>query len=256
MLKREDGSEEGAGADAGGGPAAAAIEIIPAVDLLAGRVVRLRQGDYAQVTEFSDDPVAVAARLAERGARRLHVIDLDAARSGERPAAHAAAIAAIARLARVRLQVGGGVRSARDVEALVQLGADRVLVGSLAASDPESVGTLAATTGRVVAAVDVRDGRVRTHGWERDSGVAAEALTERLAAAGVRDFLVTGIDRDGTGAGPDTALLRRLRPLVPGELMAAGGVAEPSHVTAAAAAGADAVVVGRALLEGALALPR
>jgi phosphoribosylformimino-5-aminoimidazole carboxamide ribotide isomerase len=250
MLKRD---ERGRGSGSGG---EGGVEVIPAVDLLGGRVVRLRRGDYARVTEFSDDPVDVAARLAEGGARRLHVIDLDAARSGERPAIHAAAIAAIARLARVRLQVGGGVRALGDVEALVELGADRVLVGSLAAAEPEAVGALAAATGRVVVAIDVRDGRVRTHGWERDSGVAAEALTDRLAAAGVRDFLVTAIDRDGTGTGPDTALLRRLRPRVPGELIAAGGIAEPAHLAAAAAAGADAAVVGRALLEGALSLPR
>jgi phosphoribosylformimino-5-aminoimidazole carboxamide ribotide isomerase len=130
-----------------------------------------------------------------------------------------------------------------------------VIVGSLAADGPAGVGRLAAATGRVVAAVDVRGGRVRTHGWERDSGLAAEALAERLAAAGVREVLVTGIERDGTGEGPDTALLERLRPLVAGELIAAGGVAEPRHLALAAAAGADAVVVGRALLEGRLGLP-
>ncbi len=247
MLKRDDQGR--------GGGARPDVELIPAVDLLDGRVVRLHRGRYDRVTEFSDDPVAIAERLVAAGARRLHVIDLDAARSGERPAAHAAAIAAIARLPGVRVQAGGGVRAPADVHALLELGADRVIVGSLAAEDPAGVGRLAASTGRVMAAVDVRGGRVRTHGWERDSGLAAEALAARLAAAGVRDVLVTGIERDGTGEGPDTALLERLRPLVPGELIAAGGVAEPRHLALAAAAGADAVVVGRAVLEGRLPLP-
>lgn len=232
------------------------VQVIPAIDLLEGRVVRLWRGRYDRVTRFSDDPLEVARGLIRVGAGRLHVIDLEAARSGHRPALHAGIIEAIASLPGVRLQVGGGVRAAEDVEALWQLGCDRVIVGSLAAADPQAVGELARTSGRVMVAADARDGRVRTHGWEHDSGLRVDAFVERLAQAGVDDFLVTGIDRDGTGAGPDTALLRQLRPLVPGLLMAAGGVAGFDHVAAAGAAGADAVVVGRALLDGSLDPPK
>jgi phosphoribosylformimino-5-aminoimidazole carboxamide ribotide isomerase len=232
------------------------VPVIPAVDLLGGRVVRLCRGRYDRVTAFSDDPLAVARRLADLGGGWLHVIDLDAARSGERPPAHARVIRDLAGLPGMRLQVGGGVRSAADIEDLWGMGVERVLVGSLAASDPGLVGELArAGGGRLAAAADSRDGRIRTHGWEHDSGVEAAVFVERLAKAGVDDFLVTGIDRDGTGAGPDTALLRLLRPLVPGLLLAAGGVAGADHVAAAGAAGADAVVVGRALLEGVLGVP-
>lgn len=232
------------------------VAVIPAVDLLGGRVVRLRRGRYDQVTEFSDDPLAVASRLAEAGSGWLHVIDLDAARSGQRPPAHAAVIQELAGLPGVRLQVGGGVRSAADIEGLWEMGVERVLVGSLAVSEPRLVGDLARASGRLAVAADSRDGRVRTHGWERDSGLGADAFVEQLVQAGVEDFLVTGIDRDGTGAGPDTALLRQLRPLVPGLLLAAGGVARLDHVAAAGAAGADAVVVGRALLDGSLHPPK
>jgi phosphoribosylformimino-5-aminoimidazole carboxamide ribotide isomerase len=232
------------------------VTVIPAVDLLGGRVVRLRRGRYDQVTEFSDDPLAVARRLAGLGSGWLHVIDLDAARSGRRPPAHARVIREVAGLPGVHLQVGGGVRCAADIEALWGMGVERVLVGSLAVSEPQLVGELARARGGVAVAADSRDGRVRTHGWEHDSGLRVDAFVERLAQAGVDDFLVTGIDRDGTGAGPDTALLRQLRPLVPGLLMAAGGVAGFDHVAAAGAAGADAVVVGRALLDGSLDPPK
>jgi phosphoribosylformimino-5-aminoimidazole carboxamide ribotide isomerase len=228
------------------------VQVIPAIDLLEGRVVRLWRGRYDRVTRFSDDPLEVARGLIRAGAGRLHVIDLEAARSGHRPARHAGIIEAIASLPGVRLQVGGGVRAAEDVDALWQLGCDRVIVGSLAAADPQAVGELARTSGRVMVAADARDGRVRTHGWERDSGIAADAFVSRLAQAGVRDFLVTGIDRDGTGGGVDTDLVRLVRPLVSGELVAAGGVANAEHVAEAGRAGADAVVAGRAVLEGRL----
>ena len=228
------------------------VQVIPAIDLLEGRVVRLWRGRYDRVTEYSDDPLEVARGLIRVGAGRLHVIDLEAARSGRRPAGHARIIAAIAALPGVRLQVGGGVRAAEDVEALWQLGCDRVIVGSLAAADPQTVGELARTGGRVMVAADAREGRVRTHGWEHDSGIAPDEFVSRLSQAGVRDFLVTGIDRDGTGGGVDTSLLRLVRPLVEGELVAAGGVATLEHVVEAGAAGADAVVAGRAVLEGRL----
>jgi phosphoribosylformimino-5-aminoimidazole carboxamide ribotide isomerase len=228
------------------------VQVIPAIDLLEGRVVRLWRGRYDQVTEFSDDPLEVARGLIRSGAGRLHVIDLEAARGGRRPAAHARIIEAIAALPGVRLQVGGGVRAVEDVEALWQLGCERVIVGSLAAADPQAVGELAGAGGRVMVAADARDGRVRTHGWERDSGIAPDAFVSRLSQAGVRDFLVTGIDRDGTGGGVDTSLLRLVRPLIEGELVAAGGVATPEHIAEAGAAGADAVVAGRAVLEGSL----
>jgi phosphoribosylformimino-5-aminoimidazole carboxamide ribotide isomerase len=222
---------------------------VPAIDLLGGRVVRLHQGRYDQATVYADDPVAVAERLVAAGARRLHVVDLDAARDGAWPAAHRGIIARIAALPGVRLQLGGGIRSEADIAAAVEAGAWRVIVGTLASDDPAAAGRIARETGRVVAAVDCRDGSVRVRGWEADSGADPLELVQRLVDCGVRDVAVTAIDRDGTGAGPDANLIGRLRPAVPGELIAAGGVYAPVDVTAAVGAGADAVVVGRALYE-------
>ena len=226
--------------------------LMPAIDLLDGAVVRLHQGSYDRVTHFGDDPLAVAERFAAEGARWLHVIDLGAARDGVRTPNHRALIERLAAVRGLDLQLGGGIRSAADVEWALDAGAKRVLIGSLAASDPVLVGELAGATGRVAVAADCLDGSIRTHGWEQDSQQSAEWFLYRLAEVGVRDFLVTAIGRDGTGLGPDVELLRRLRPLISGQLIAAGGVGSAAHVRDAVVAGADAVVVGRALMDGSL----
>jgi phosphoribosylformimino-5-aminoimidazole carboxamide ribotide isomerase len=222
---------------------------VPAVDLLGGRVVRLEQGRYDRVTAYPVEPAALARMYADAGAPWLHVVDLDAARSGARSPGHAALLRGLRAVPGLRIQLGGGLRGEAAVRAALEGLADRVIVGTLAATEPELVGRLAAETGRVVVALDCLDGRVRTHGWVEDAGLEPEAFVARLAAAGARDFLVTGIDRDGTGRGPDLQLIAALRPGVPGLLLAAGGVGAAADVRAAVRAGADAVVVGRALLD-------
>jgi phosphoribosylformimino-5-aminoimidazole carboxamide ribotide isomerase len=222
---------------------------IPAVDLLGGRVVRLHQGRYDRATAFPVDPVELARRYADAGAPWLHVVDLDAARTGVRSRRHARLLRRLAAVPGLQIQLGGGLRSGVQILSALDVDADRVIVGTLAASDPDLVGGLAAETGRVVVALDCLDGRVRTHGWIEDTGAEAPAFVGRLTAAGAGDFLVTGIDRDGTGRGPDLDLIREVRPGVPGLLLAAGGVGSAADVETAVAAGADAVVVGRAMLD-------
>jgi phosphoribosylformimino-5-aminoimidazole carboxamide ribotide isomerase len=227
---------------------------IPAVDLLGGRVVRLHQGRYDRATAFPVDPVELARRYADAGAGWLHVVDLDAARTGERSGRHARLLRRLRAVPGLQVQLGGGLRSGPQILSALDLDADRVMVGTLAASDPALVGRLAAETGRVVVALDCLDGRVRTHGWVEDTGADAAGFVGRLTAAGACDFLVTGIDRDGTGRGPDLELLRGVRGAVPGLLLAAGGVGSAADVDTAVAAGADAVVVGRAMLDGSITL--
>jgi phosphoribosylformimino-5-aminoimidazole carboxamide ribotide isomerase len=182
------------------------------------------------------------------------VIDLSAARDGVRPPAHAEAIRRLVADSGMAVQVGGGIRDEGALLEALELGVARVLVGTLAAAQPQLVGRLARDTARVAVAADVREGTVRAAGWMEDTGVAAEAFVRSLTEAGVRDFLVTAIERDGTGDGPDTALLARLRPRVPGLLMAAGGIGSAADVAAVAAAGADCAVIGRALYDGSLTL--
>jgi phosphoribosylformimino-5-aminoimidazole carboxamide ribotide isomerase len=152
------------------------------------------------------------------------------------------------------VQVGGGVRTEADIAEALELGVARVLIGTLAAEEPNLVGRLAVQSARIAVAADVRDGTVRAAGWLKDTRRAPVAFVERLAQSGVRDFLVTSIDRDGTGLGPDLELLESVRHAVPGLLMAAGGIGSAKDVAAAARAGADGIVIGRALYDGALAL--
>jgi phosphoribosylformimino-5-aminoimidazole carboxamide ribotide isomerase len=232
-----------------------AMEVIPAVDLSGGRVVRLLQGDYGRVTGFDETPDEAADRFALAGAGWLHVVDLDAARDGERSAEHAAVLARLARRRGTRIQVGGGFRSAAQVEAALEAGVQRVLIGTLAARDPDTVEALAAAHGpRICVCADALDGTVRVAGWTEDAGESAASFVERFSARGVGAFLVTAIERDGTLSGPDLRLLAGVRAVTDAVLLAAGGFAALGHIAAARDAGCDGAVVGRALYDGSLNL--
>jgi phosphoribosylformimino-5-aminoimidazole carboxamide ribotide isomerase len=214
--------------------------VIPAVDVLGEEAVRLQRGSYDDVVERAADPVALATRWARRGARRIHLVDLDGARrGGVRPELLAKVVAA----AGVPVQASGGIRSRADAERLLDAGADRVVVGTAAWPDPTPWLELGDA---LVLAVDVRDGLVRSSGWTGDAGLTFDQALERVAGARV---LVTAIDRDGTLAGPDVELVGRAA-AAGLRVLAAGGVRSPDDVRELAAAGAEAAIVGRALLAG------
>ena len=219
------------------------IEVVPAVDVLGEDAVRLRQGEYDDVVARADDPAALARSFAAAGARRIHLVDLDGARAGRVRPALVARVAEAASPA--PLQASGGIRSIADAHALLGAGAVAVVVGTAALADPapwvEALGDALAL------ALDVRDGRVRTAGWTADEGVALDDAVARFVAAGAARVLCTAIDRDGTLTGPDLELVAHVA--ASGlRVTAAGGVRTPADVEALAAAGAEAVVVGRALL--------
>jgi phosphoribosylformimino-5-aminoimidazole carboxamide ribotide isomerase len=227
-------------------------QVIPAVDVLDGRVVRLLRGVYDAMTEYGDDPVASLQRWADAGADLVHVVDLSGARSGAPDPELWRRLGA----ARVPFQVGGGIRSADAGRAAVAAGAQRVVIGSAAVSDPASMARLVDAVGadRVVAAIDVRDGRARGSGWY-DEGRAVESVISDVVQAGIPRALVTGIDRDGAEDGPDLGLLDVVRAAGPSlALIAAGGVGSLVDIGRVAAAGAEAVIVGRALYEGTFSL--
>ena len=213
------------------------IEVIPAVDVLGEEAVRLHQGDYDAVVERADDPVSLAGRWAAAGARRIHLVDLDGARSGRVRPGLVARVAAIG----LPVQASGGIRSLADARALLEAGADRVVVGTAAWPDPEPWFELGES---LVLALDVRDGQVRAAGWTEAAGIS---FAEALELAGSRRVLVTAIDRDGTLAGPDLELVATAV-AAGARVLAAGGVRSPDDVQALAAAGAEAAIVGRALL--------
>lgn len=230
------------------------FEVIPAIDLRGGRVVRLKQGDYAQQTTYADDPRTVARRYAEAGARWLHLVDLDGARSGNLD--NLAAIEAIARDG-VQVQAGGGVREEADLQRLFDAGVTRVVVGSVAIRDPGRVVGWLEKHGaeRLTLALDTRqiEGRwtLPSAGWTEAETRTLDELAPWFAARGARHLLCTDIERDGMLAGFNLDLYRHLAGSVPQlAVQASGGVRSLDDIRAARAAGARGVILGRALLEG------
>jgi phosphoribosylformimino-5-aminoimidazole carboxamide ribotide isomerase len=223
--------------------------IIPAVDVLDGRAVRLVQGDYDRVDVDAGDPVELVRVAASYRPPFVHVVALGAARDGGVPVELARAVVAAARP--VPVQLGGGVRSVEDVAALRAAGVERVMIGTAAFGDVPL-----RDFGDVVVAVDVAAGVVRTRGWRESSGLTTREALERCTAAGVTKVLCTAVARDGTRSGPDLELLREAREQFDGELLAAGGVRDAKDVQALLALGVDGVVVGRAWLDGTYAFSR
>jgi phosphoribosylformimino-5-aminoimidazole carboxamide ribotide isomerase len=235
------------------------MEIIPAIDLRAGHVVRLKQGDYAQETRYASDPVALANDYADAGARWLHLVDLDGARSGAFE--NLCVIGTIARAGRLRVQAGGGVRTREDVQRLFDAGIERVVVGSIAVRDPDTVRQWIADIGaeRICVALDARlEGetwRLPSMGWTHSEAATLDELAPGYAVAGARHVLCTDIDRDGMLTGPNLDLYAYLAAIAPRlDVIASGGVRDAADVRALRASGVAGVVLGRSLLEGSLTL--
>ncbi len=225
--------------------------LYPAIDIRGGQAVRLLQGDYARETTYDADPVDAAVRWANEGAQYLHVVDLDGAKAGEPQ--NLEAIRRIAAAVECPIQVGGGLREADSVQAVLDAGADRVVIGTAALKDPEFLdATLAAYGDQVVVSVDARDGRVALEGWTEagEEGVveAVAALSER----GVARFLCTSIEVDGTMEGPALNLLNEIAAATNAQVIASGGVGELTHLESLASstpANVEGAIVGRALYE-------
>ena len=226
--------------------------IIPAVDVLDGRAVRLLRGDYNSIEVDAGEPLALVRRAASYAPPLVHVVALGAARDGGAPVELAQA--AVAAAAPVPVQLGGGVRSAEDAVALVAAGVRRVVVGT-AAFDPVLLDELVeALDGRLAVAIDVADGVVRTAGWRESTQLTPAAALARCTEVRVETVICTAIHRDGTRSGPDLELLRETRTAFAGTVLAAGGIRDAADVEAVRALGVDGVVVGRAWLDGTLEL--
>ncbi|CAN5893102.1 1-(5-phosphoribosyl)-5-[(5-phosphoribosylamino)methylideneamino]imidazole-4-carboxamide isomerase [soil metagenome] len=232
------------------------MDLYPAIDLRGGRCVRLYQGDFERETVYGDDPVAQAKVFADAGAPWIHVVDLDAARTGEpvnRPV-----IAAIAGSVGVPVQAGGGVRDDDAVESLLAGGVARVVVGTAALDRPDWAASLAARhPGRVALGLDVRAREVAVRGWAEDSGRQLAEVAAGFDDAGFAALIVTQINVDGAGTGPDLDLYAELLDTVDTDVIASGGVGDAAHLRALAALGAESrplvgAIVGKALYDGAL----
>lgn len=232
--------------------------LIPAIDLRGGRCVRLLQGRFDAETVYSDDPAEILGRYRALGARRIHVVDLDGARQGSQ--GNRAAIAHLASQPGVSLQVGGGIRSRAVADELLALGVARVVVGSVAVTQPVEVSSWLQELGpdKVVLAFDVRldaggTPRLATHGWETQTDVSLWDAVESYSRHGLRHVLCTDVARDGALSGPNVALYAEAARRFPAiEWQASGGVSAAADLHELARTGVAAVVSGRALLEGRL----
>jgi phosphoribosylformimino-5-aminoimidazole carboxamide ribotide isomerase len=236
------------------------FEIIPAIDVLGGRVVRLAQGDYARETRFAEDPFALACAWAAQGARWLHLVDLGAARTGGYSLQPL--LLRLCADSGLQVQTGGGIRDEAQVEALLACGATRVVLGTVAGREPERVAGWLRRFGaeRLVLALDARtDGRggwrVQSEGWTGANGAALGDLLQFYALEGARHVLCTDVSRDGMLGGFNLALYRDIAGRFPGlRLQASGGVRDLADLRGARASGAGGAILGRALLEGRLGL--
>jgi phosphoribosylformimino-5-aminoimidazole carboxamide ribotide isomerase len=234
------------------------MDIIPGIDIRGGRCVRLVQGDYARETVFADDPVAVAHQWRLRGARRVHVVDLDGAR--ERRPVNDGIVERIVRETPLGVQVAGGMSDTAAVERWIGAGAARVVVGTLAVDQPDAVEALARVHPDAVAvALDARDGRAAVKGWTETSDRPIEEFAGEMARRGVRHFVYTDIGRDGTMTAPNTVAVPRLLETIRGEiadatLIYSGGIRRVEDIVELAEFDLDGVIVGRALYDGSIDL--
>ncbi len=229
------------------------MELIPAIDLLDGKVVRLHQGRYDEVTVYDDDPVGMAIRFEQQGARRLHVVDLEGARRGK--PAHVRVIERILDATKLAVQVGGGVRD-RDIAAeWLNAGAARVVLGTMVLKASEEARAICAEHPEaVVVALDARDGKIAVEGWQEQSARDVTELAEEVDRWGIGAILFTNIQRDGTREGPDVESTAALQSAVDSTVIASGGIGTLDDLRALRDAGVRAAVCGRALYSGAFTL--
>lgn len=229
------------------------MQVIPAIDIRGGYCVRLRQGDFDQETIFSDDPAAMAARWESEGAGRIHLVNLDGARTGQ--PVNVEAVRRILAEVKVPCQLGGGIRDEATIAAWLEAGLERVVVGTQAFRDPDWFGRMArAYPGRLMLGLDAHDGQVATHGWLEVSSVAALALAQEFDPLPIAGIIYTDIARDGTLEGPNTTAIAALAEAVRTPVIASGGVGKLEDLERLTMLPIAACIVGRALYSGRFSL--
>ena len=223
--------------------------IIPAIDILGGKCVRLFQGDYARETVFSDSPPEVARRWAEAGAQWIHVVDLDAAKTGQ--FANLDSVEAILGSVAIPVELGGGIRTTESAERVLSLGVHRIILGTVALENPSVVSEAIQRWGDLVAVgIDARNGMAAVRGWLETSDTPAIELARRLSDIGVSRIIYTDINRDSTLTEPNFAAVEHFVQATPAKVIASGGVASIEHLRQLDSIGVEGAIVGRALYTG------
>ncbi len=222
------------------------MEIIPAIDLRHGKCVRLYQGNYNVETIFSEDPVSMAHNWQSLGARRLHIVDLDGAAQGE--PCNDSVVGEIVSQVNVPVQVGGGVRTMESIKRFLDLGVDRVILGTVAIESPDLVReTSREFNDHIVVSIDARDGYVKGRGWKAESDLTTGEVIQQMESCGVGRFIYTDISRDGTLTEPNFVEIERFTSQTSKPVIAAGGIASVQHLTRLVGLGVEGAIVGRAI---------
>jgi len=228
------------------------FEIIPAVDILGGKCVRLTRGDYKQEKVYSDDPIQVAIGWTKFNAKRLHIVDLDGAKSGEPQ--NIKLIKKIASRVPVPIEVGGGIRKIETIDELIMSGVDRVILGTSSISDPALIKKVCLKHGdKIAVSIDVREGKAAVKGWTEVSEKTAEELAKDLIGLGVKRFIYTDIMKDGTLSGPNIEGIKAFAKAVIVPVIASGGVSskeDVEHLKGLEKYGVEGCIIGKALYEG------
>lgn len=229
------------------------MRIYPAIDIKDGKCVRLLQGRFSDVTVYGDDPVAMAKKWETLGGEWIHVVDLDGALKGH--GVNADIIKRLCASVSVPVQTGGGIRTMEDIEAKLQCGICRVIIGTKAVSSPEFIQKAVEKYGdKIVVGIDAKDGYVAVEGWEKCSEFTAVDFAKQMAALGVRTIVYTDIATDGTLQGPNVEAMREMAAAVDADVIASGGIGSLEHIQSLADTGVEGVIVGRALYTGAVDL--
>jgi phosphoribosylformimino-5-aminoimidazole carboxamide ribotide isomerase len=225
------------------------IEIIPAVDIKGGKCVRLYQGDYNQSTQFSDDPLDVALKWQAQGASRLHIVDLDGAASGEQ--VNLDVIRNIASAMLIPTQLGGGMRDIDTIQQMLQMGIERIILGTVAVENPKLVEEACKRfNDYIIVSIDARDGIVSTHGWQKDTMWTTVEFAKSMVKLGARRFIYTDITRDGTLTEPNFTAISELIHSVRAPIIAAGGISSILHLKMLKQLGVEGAIVGKAIYTG------
>ncbi len=228
--------------------------IFPAIDLYEGKAVRLYKGDYAQMTVYSEDPVAVARDFCAAGATHIHLVDLEGAKSGTTP--NLATVRAIIRETGLFCEIGGGIRSMETVEAYIAAGASRVILGTAAVRDPDFLRAAIKKYGdKIAVGVDLKDGRVAIHGWTETTDKSGFDFCREMEALGVATVIATDIAKDGAMMGTNRALYREMSEALSLQIVASGGVSTLDDIRALSSLGVYGAIVGKAYYTGAISLP-
>ncbi|MBQ7786286.1 MAG: 1-(5-phosphoribosyl)-5-[Clostridia bacterium] len=229
------------------------MELFPAIDLFGGKAVRLLHGDYAKMTVYHDDPLAVAQDFIACGARNIHMVDLEGAKDGTTPNLHI--VEAVAKDGRLAVEVGGGIRNRETVRRYVDAGVARVILGTAAVTDPKLLESLVHEFGdQIAVSVDLKDGFVAIKGWTEASSITAEAMCERLVSVGVKTVICTDISRDGAMRGTNRELYAQLNRAYALDFIASGGVSSIDDIRALCAMDLYGAIIGKAYYTGAIDL--